>query len=408
MKVLFISYDGLTDPLGQSQILPYLTKLSNLGHRVTILSAEKDAHYNLGRNTIDKIVELNNIKWVTLKYHQKPKLISTLLDINSLRRATHELHKENGYDLVHCRSYITSLIGLELKRKHGVKFIFDMRGYWADERIDGDIWSMSNPLHAAMYRYFKRKETVFLKSADYTITLTEKAKVHLVEREDIPNQPIPIEVIPCCVDLEHFDFKVVKDEERTRLRSELNISPEDFVLSYLGSVGTWYMLEEMFAFFAQLSKRKENSKFLFISGDSRDEICSKAARHGISEDKIIVRKGSRQEVPSLISLSTASVFFIKPVFSKQASSPTKLGELLGLGIPIIANSGVGDMDKLFQDNPCGLLVEHFTEEDYDRVLEQIDDIVAQDQASIREIAEKHLSLEHGVQKYAAVYDKLAT
>ena len=39
--VLYLSYDGLLDPLGQSQILPYLEKISAGGHSLTIISHEK-------------------------------------------------------------------------------------------------------------------------------------------------------------------------------------------------------------------------------------------------------------------------------------------------------------------------------------------------------------------------------
>ena len=41
MNVMYISYDGLTDPLGRSQILPYLEKLAALGHLIHIVSLEK-------------------------------------------------------------------------------------------------------------------------------------------------------------------------------------------------------------------------------------------------------------------------------------------------------------------------------------------------------------------------------
>ena len=40
-RVLYISYDGLTDPLGQSQILPYLQHLAKESYQFTILSFEK-------------------------------------------------------------------------------------------------------------------------------------------------------------------------------------------------------------------------------------------------------------------------------------------------------------------------------------------------------------------------------
>jgi len=403
MRILYISYDGLTDPLGQSQILPYLTGLVQHGHSITILSSEKELQYSLGKNRIESIVQKYNIKWVPIRYHNRPKLISTLLDIHSLKSTGNALQVRNHYDLVHCRSYIASLVGLWLKKKHGVKFLFDMRGFWADERMEGKIWSANNPLHALMYRYFKRKEVAFLNLADCTISLTERAKVEIQQRREIENQPIPIEVIPCCVDLEHFSANAVNPEDVNGFRNSLNISSEDFVLTYLGSVGTWYLLDEMLAFFVQLMKRKEKSKFLFITHESREAIISKAREHGIPQEKLVIVKADRQDIPTLICLSTVSIFFIKPVYSKQASSPTKLGELLSMGVPVIANSGVGDMDSILLNSSFGILVNKFTDEEYNKVIEQIDTIVTEDRSTIRAVAGKFLSLESGVRKYAEVY-----
>ena len=54
------------------------------------------------------------------------------------------------------------MIGLALKIKYGVKFIFDMRGFWADERLDGNIWNRNNILFKQIYQFFKSKEKQLL------------------------------------------------------------------------------------------------------------------------------------------------------------------------------------------------------------------------------------------------------
>lgn len=45
-KILFISYDGMTDPLGQSQVIPYLQGLSKQGYEIFLLSCEKNKPFN--------------------------------------------------------------------------------------------------------------------------------------------------------------------------------------------------------------------------------------------------------------------------------------------------------------------------------------------------------------------------
>ena len=39
-SVLYLSYDGMTDPLGQSQVIPYLSHISE-NFKITIISFEK-------------------------------------------------------------------------------------------------------------------------------------------------------------------------------------------------------------------------------------------------------------------------------------------------------------------------------------------------------------------------------
>ena len=61
-----------------------------------------------------------------------------------------------------------------------------------------------------------------------------------------------VEVIPCCADLEHFRRDKVSPEARARWQHELKLTDEDFVVSYLGSLGTWYLVDEMLRFFKEL------------------------------------------------------------------------------------------------------------------------------------------------------------
>ena len=155
------------------------------------------------------------------------------------------LHRKKQFSIIHCRSYISAIAGMQMQEQFGVKFIFDMRGFYADERVEGGIWNLSNPVFKRVYDFFKKKEQQFLSSADYTISLTKKGRDIIHSWKNIKNQPIPIQVIPCCADLDLFSEKSIDADLLSRLRSQFNLTGNEFVLSYLGSVGTWYMLDEM-------------------------------------------------------------------------------------------------------------------------------------------------------------------
>ena len=156
--VLYLSYDGMTDPLGQSQVLPYIIGLTKAGYSFHLVSFEKPDRFKENRSTIDVICRENNIDWHPLKYTKRPPLLSTVWDVVKMRRVAMQLHKKYGLSLIHCRSYISALIGLSFKRKKGVPFLFDMRGFWADERVDGGLWNLDNPIYKWVYNFFKKKD----------------------------------------------------------------------------------------------------------------------------------------------------------------------------------------------------------------------------------------------------------
>jgi glycosyltransferase involved in cell wall biosynthesis len=326
--------------------------------------------------------------------------------VSKLIGKSSELHRLHNFSLVHCRSYISALAGLNLKRKFGVKLIFDMRGFWADERVEGKIWDLKNPLYRTIYKFFKNKERQFFEEADYTISLTEHARDIIHTWKEIKGNPIPIQVIPCCADLSLFDYHNVSKEETSALKRSLSIYESDFVVSYLGSIGTWYMLDEMLDFFKQIQIRKPDAKFLFITPDEPKSIENKAAKKNIAADKLVIRSAARAEVPIFLSLSDVSFFFIRPTFSKTASSPTKQGEIMGMGIPLICNSDVGDTDRIVEDTGCGAIVRKFDHEGYAEVLSKLDEVLHIDREHIRAGAEKYYSLQNGVKKYLFVYQTL--
>jgi len=403
MKVLFISYDGLTDPLGQSQVLPYLIGLSQKGFKITVLSCDKPFKLSKHHSLIDRIVLKYNIKWVSTPYYTTPRIFSTVLHIRNMKNRARILHKEIGFDIVHSRSLIPAIVGNWLKKRYGIKFIFDMRGLWADERIEGGIWNINNPLYSFIYRYLKNLEAEFLGNADYTVSLTETMKNIILKWKNVKNQPINIKVIPCCTNTQLFSLDKVENEKAREWKASLKIQDTDYIVTYLGSLGTWYMLDEMLAFFKELLIERPTAKFLFITGNSAEILQQQAAKQSIHPDKILCTYSSRADLPSLLSLSSVSIFFIKPVYSKKASSPTKLAELLSMGIPIICNADIGDINQLMEREEVGILVDDFTSIAFQKAIGQLDFLDKIPKSTCRAVAQKYFSLEKGVQAYNAIY-----
>jgi len=401
-EVLYISYDGMTDPLPQSQVLPYLEGLCKEGFSFTILSCEKADAYAQHASIIEQRCAKSQIRWNPIIYHQSPPVLSTIYDVLKLRSEARRLHRLYHFSIVHCRSYIPALIGLHMKRKCKVPFIFDMRGFWADERVDGALWKLSNPLYKTIYQYFKNKERDFFRESDHSISLTFNGKEEIARLYDTAEKKIPVEVIPCCVDTDMFNPANINPAQIAAYRKDLGISPDDYIVSYVGSVGTWYLLPEMLAFFKRLRLKEPRAKFLFITASDASLVKDACAAAGVSTDMIFITKGKRDEMPTLISLSNISLFFIKPAYSKKASSPTKQAEIMSLGIPIVCNPDVGDTERVINQYEAGVVIQAFDEASYD---DGINSLMTStfDKKKIRTGALEFYELGQGTQRYLQVY-----
>lgn len=401
--VLYLSYDGLTDPLGQSQILPYMLGVADSGVNIIIISFEKRRVFEINRLTIEVQIHENSerITWYPLIYTKYPPILSTVWDIIKLKRKIATLDEK--IDIVHCRSYITSLVGLMLKRSKGVPFVFDMRGFWADERVEGGIWNLNNPFIKFVFKYFKRKEKEFLMESDHTISLTYKA-AEIIQRWKLKPSPLSISIIPTCVDTTIFDVNNIDRGTSELKRQALKIDRGQFIITYIGSLGSWYMLDEMLDFFSVLLTKIPEAVFLIVTKDEASFVWRKVRERNIDTARIRVTSASRTEVPVLINISDWSIFFIKPVFSKSASAPTKLAEITALGKPVVCNSGVGDIDNIFKYNYLGVCLSSFTKDEYKKT---VDLMLENKRKSVdTEFVKQSFGLNIGLSKLLDIYGNL--
>jgi len=399
-NILFISYDGMTDPLGQSQVLPYLTGLSKHWH-FTIISFEKEANYIKNKNAIQRICATANIEWIPLKYTKRPPVISTIWDYLKMQRKARNLHKRFQFDVVHCRSYISALVGLNMKKKWGTKFLFDMRGFWADERVDGNLWNLKNPIYRAVYKFFKAKERSFLINSDVVISLTRAGKDEML-RWNIPGLiPEKIFIIPCAADFEVF--RLVTEESRISAKKALGFAPDDFVLSYIGSVGTWYLIEEMLQFFGLLQKEFPNARFLILTPDNPDLISKFFKKYNVDPKNVLIKFSERKFLANMAHASDMNLFFIKPAYSKISSSPTKMGEVLAMGIPIICNSNVGDVEDIIEQTGAGICIKDFEDKTMISAIKSIKKRDNYGAAEIRERSRDIFELQNGLKTYQDAY-----
>ena len=404
-RVLFISYNGMLDPLGQSQVIPYLRELAKKGVRFTLLSFERPRAFTPeGSAQCEQLrqhLAAQDIEWHWLPYHQRPSIPATIYDVLAGYRKAGRFVRRNQIELVHARGHIPATIALGLKKRFGTKMIFDVRGLMAEEYVDAEHWREGG----IPYRLTKATERRILAATDAVVTLTERIWPIIREWEGLRGRSVPHEVIPCCVDLSLFKFS---EEERARRRAELGLG-DRFTMVYSGSLDGWYLTEKMADFFASFLQRRPDAHLLWLTTGSHDRVRELMRNRNVENGNFSVLSIASPAVPSYLAAADAGLAFIKRCVSKIASSPTKNGEYLACGLPLIINEGIGDSDALIDDWKAGVLIENFTDDEYAEAGRIIERMVSEPEVrkSARWVAEQLFDLNAvGAERYARLYEKV--
>ena len=142
---------------------------------------------------------------------------------------------------------------------------------------------------------------------------------------------------------------------------------------------------------------------------SRERVRQLMSARGISEDHYSIRSVAPKEMPSYLAAGDVGMSFIKRCFSKLASSPTKNGEYLACGLPIVINSGIGDSDRLADETQAAILIDDFKDRDFDSAWAAIQEIVNDPdiKEKARVAAERIFDVSTvGAERYATLYQAL--
>ncbi len=379
--------------------MPYLLGIEKSGYVIHIISCEKQVRLNKEKDTILKQLKNTNITWEYIIYDENGSFFSRFSYIKKITAIVKQLVATKKIELIHCRSYLSSLIGLKFKLKNNIPFLFDMRGFWADERIDGNIWSKRHVLQNLFYQYFKKKEIQFLKHSDAIVSLTLAGLNELEKKHPDLNIKQKTTIIPCCTNTSVFD------KETSQSISLPNINANDHVIVYSGSIGTWYYTREMIDCILIWRRKIPNIKLLILTKDTF-ELNHIIESYTPEQKKIIViASANYNQMPSYLSLAKSSIFFIKPAYSKIASSPTKMAECWAMNLPIITNQGIGDNDLYFNQHKGGILLNAFNEAEYNKACDYYV-LLLKEQNDYRHLATEYFDTTIAIKRYITIYKHL--
>lgn len=341
MRVLYVSQTGMTEPLGRSQVVPYLVGLARAGFAIDLFTFEPESA------TADAITRVRSeLGDHGIGYQWLPRRRAHDLGTKArestralLRLVAHALQQRPR--LIHARSTLAATVGyLAARVAPGARLLFDCRGLVADEYADFGHWQRGS----LRYRLFKGAENQLFRRADALVVLTDRLRRFLRDQALVPERT-PIEVIPCCVDLDRFR---VDDQARAEQRQALEAG-DRFVLVYAGNLG-WGCVEPLAELFAAIRRRRP-ALFAVYSEEQAEELRAALARRGVAPADLRIAAAAPDEMPRRLAAGDAGVFFAQPRFSKIASSAVKVAEYLAVGLPVVVNRGIGDQDALIGAAP---------------------------------------------------------
>jgi glycosyltransferase involved in cell wall biosynthesis len=179
---------------------------------------------------------------------------------------------------------------------------------------------------------------------------------------------------------------------------------------YSGSVGGWYMTDEMAALFAALKRQRPDAFFLWLTMGPTEIVESAMRKAGVEAQDYAIRNVPSDDVSSFLSAGDIGIAFYRPGISRLGTSPVKVSEYLSCGLPVVMNAGIGDSDQLITSEGVGALVKDFSAAEYAKAAESIlgfADRAEQTRQHSREVAERLFDLRgRGIERYARLYEAL--
>lgn len=394
MNTLYICYLGVREPLTHTQVIAYLKGLARAGHQILLLTFEPQRIPSKAEASIRQDLLCQGIEWRWLRYHKRPTLPATAFD--ALRGILYgiALIRTHRFQLVHARSHVPGAIALVLRYLTGVRFIFDVRGLMAEEYVDAGVWRANGLL----FWLTKKAERRIMSAASSVIILTQRGR-HLLEEwygRELASKPLS--VIPCCAEPERFGHDFPDPPQ----------SP--VTLAYVGKLGGWYATREMMRFVRLAHEAIGDLRFNLWTQSDPQHAATEAAHAKIAENTIIGRLPPQDVIAHLSRTCHVALCFIKPLFSKMASSPTKFSEYLAAGLPVIINAGIGDLDEIVRGEGIGIVVPELSDAAYRDSALRLKALLEDGTLRARcvQAARKYFDLEKiGWARYRAIYEQMA-
>ena len=393
-KVLYITRNGLLEPLGQSQVMPYLRGLSSY-YKISLITFEKEKDVNNSDRfeRLKKECQSLGICWNPQYYRYPPTLIGSAWSMIKFLTLCLKVVKKDSIKLIHARSYLPAAVAWIVYKVTKVPFIFDMRALWPEELITSSRINRNSFLHKIIILI----ERLCLRDASTVVTLTNASVKYLNKKYSKELKNKELVVIPTCVDLNKFPMLVYDKSQENK----------SMVHGCIGTVlSGWFDIKWLSIWFNKLAEIDQNSTFEIISQDDPTIIQSLVDPKNVLGRRLKISSCLPQDIPNAIKEHSISTMFYKGgETSELGRSPTRLAEVLSTGMPVVVNRGVGDVADVVTQNRVGIVLDGIDATSISDAIDNLNSLYLDKEIHkrCRDTAEKIFSLEFGINNYRKIY-----
>lgn len=367
MHVLFLTFDSIDRGVGHTQVRGLAQELAGRGIRVTVISFEKDwKHHDLKRSGT------SNPTWIRLRFGR----FGAFGGIFRVLRLALRSRFIRKVDVIHCRGDL-SFVAAAGRR---VPRIWDMRAFWPQQRVVTGVLTEES----IAWRLMLRIQRYCFRRAHGMNTLTNEARINL-EALYGPSRAVSA-VIPTSVDTHRFRECEVPKSSPMRVL-------------FLGSGNSFYDFLLMRNLIDDLRKRVPVQAILVSEDPPQKQ----------ADFFDVVTTVQPMDIPDFIASCHLGLAVCKENSGISLSGvvPTKLGEYLAAGIPVIVNSSLPMPDHQASKVPWFFRISETAVRDGSAstgIIQLVDSEGLRDEC--RKAAERYYSLDGAVEQWVNLYSQL--
>ncbi len=398
-NILVLTYFSFREPLTQSYVLPYLSRIPRMAagkRKLFLVTLEKKEYLTHDATVASQQLASQGIHWIPFRYFSFG--LTALLQWSwILPRLVFLLIRER-IRWIHCWATPSGAAGVMLKMLTGRKLIVDSFEPHAEAMIENGTWKRSG-LAFRMLFFLERLQA---RHADILIGTTAGMKQYAREKYGV--DPKYFHVKPACVDMDMFALEGHPVPSMNLSRMEKKI-----VCVYAGKIGGIYLDKELFDFVAEAHRFWEGRfHFLLLTHVSPGTVQAIFRQSTVDEDAVTIVAADHFEVPSYLALADFAITPVKPVPSKRYCSPIKNGEYWAMGLPVIITSDISDDSRIIKEEGAGVVLEELSKDAYKKALAEMDKILQEPREQVRKkiraLAERYRNYRIAEAIYNEIYD----